>query len=282
MSEEPVGAEAEELAKSVPLQTVVMLGRDHMAADRYAMCSVGDDGRTVCSLSLGGLAAIPRKGGTQVPNEDCLVAADFGSIAFHAVADGHRGYRASHKLVELIAGRLDGADSIRTLVRTCGWLHGQEPQEEEDARRPTGIKDISRTTATLCAIDRESGTVEGWSLGDSAVYHLSLTHGISRLNEPNTVYVTPFQTDPVDPGSLQHFRAAVHPGDILLSCSDGVFECHYGSPETSISLDDLESLFFRFSGDVDAYVAAVSRDALRGVRGNPGGQDNIAVIATVA
>lgn len=263
------------MAESAPLPTVLLLGQDHLAADRYAMCSVGDDWKTVCSISLGGLDAIPRKGGTQVPNEDCLFAADFGTTAFHAVADGHKGHRASHSLIERVADLVDSPGAVTAPFRTNDWIYEDIPED------PPEEGDISRTTAALCAIDRERLTAQGWSVGDSAVFHLSLAHGIRRLNESNTVYVSPFQAEPLGAGSVTRFQVDVRPGDAILTCTDGVFECHYGSPATSLLPDDLESLFIRYSADIDAYVAAISHDSLMGVRGNPGGQDNIALIATI-
>ena len=110
---------------------------------------------------------------------------------------------------------------------------------------------------------------------------LSAERGIQRLDAPDEQYVSPGRGVGPELAATKRFRSLVRPGDVILSCSDGVFECHYGSPETSLTLADLESLFIRFSGDVVAYVEAISHEALMGVRGNPGGQDNIAIVASV-
>lgn len=257
---------------SSPPQSVLLLGRDHPGVDRFAMRSVGNQGRTVCSISLGGLEAVARKGGASVPNEDGLFAADFGPSAFHAIADGHRGHFASHEVIERVARMVSGEVDLTAPLRSLDWLEAPILKQSPE--------NASATTLSLCAIDRERGAVEGWSAGDSAVFHLSPERGIQRLDSPDDDYVSPGRGAVPKRSATQRFAAAVRPGDLILSCSDGVFECHYGSPETSLGPADLESLFIRFCGDVDAYVEAVSHSALMGVRGHPGGQDNIAIIAS--
>lgn len=237
------------------------------------MCAVGEAHQTVCSISLGGLEAIARKGGTSVPNEDALFAADFGPIALHAVADGHRGHFASHEAIERVAELITEPSALAKALHSLDWLTSPTPEPDPE--------DTSATTLSLCVIDRANGKLEGWSAGDSAVFHLNLTKGVRRLDTPDTAYLSPRDETPPTNAAPHRFEATVRPGDVILSCSDGVFECHYGSPETSLTLADLESLFIRFSGDVDAYVEAISHDALMGVRGNPGGQDNIAIVASV-
>lgn len=261
------------LAESGPLSRVVLLGRDHLDANHRTTCVVGHERRTACSISLGGHDAIARKAGASVPNEDSLFAADFGASALHAVADGHRGHLASHEAIRRVADEVTGPETLTALLRSLDWLTAPDPAQDPE--------DTSATTLSLCAIDRVRGEVEGWSTGDSAVFHLSAERGIRRLDAPDKNFVSPGRSAVPERGATQRFQSAVRPGDVILSCSDGVFECHYGSPETSLTLADLESLFIRFSGDVVAYVEAISHEALMGVRGHPGGQDNIAIVASV-
>lgn len=249
----------------------MLLGQDHLAADQYAMCSVGTQRSTVCSISLGGVDSVSRKGGTQVPNEDGLFAADFGDRAFHAVADGHKGHNASHWLIRRVHRLVTGAKSVNEPLRHFGWLAIEETEADSDP---------SRTTASLCSIDRTRGIIEGWSVGDSAVFLLSVERGVTQLNQPQATYIFPLAGPDINASQVSRFEHDVRPGEVVLTCTDGVFECNYGSPATSITPAELEALFIRYSSNVDAFVEAVTRDALMGVRGNPGGQDNIAIVAT--
>ncbi|MEM8712289.1 MAG: hypothetical protein AAGG01_15165, partial [Planctomycetota bacterium] len=83
--------------------SLALYGEDHLEPDAYAMSGVGlpSSGRplTTCAISVGSVAALSRKGGTEVPNEDCLYALDDGRFIVHVVADGHHGHQASHELV---------------------------------------------------------------------------------------------------------------------------------------------------------------------------------------
>ncbi len=59
-------------------------------------------------------------------------------------------------------------------------------------------------------------------------------------------------------------------------------ECHYREPATSVRPDDIADTAAYVSFDPLETVRAVGELALAGVRGNPGGQDNIALIASRA
>ena len=67
----------------------------------------------------------------------------------------------------------------------------------------------------------------------------------------------------------------------LLLCSDGIMECHYRSPQTSISPAHLRELDQPGVSSRE-FVEKLVQMALRGVDGNPGGQDNIVVISAEA
>ncbi|MEL6713436.1 MAG: hypothetical protein AAFP86_06665, partial [Planctomycetota bacterium] len=74
--------------------SVLLLGADHADAGAIAERRIG---ASACALSVGGPAAVERKRGADVPNEDALFAGDDGTRALHVVADGHWGHAASHE-----------------------------------------------------------------------------------------------------------------------------------------------------------------------------------------
>ena len=71
------------------------------------------------------------------------------------------------------------------------------------------------------------------------------------------------------------------PGDLVVAFTDGVDECHYGKPESSVRIDHVAELFGVVSS-VEVFVEALGALALSGVDGHPGGQDNLAIAATEA
>lgn len=253
-------------------QIVTLLGSDHLVPDQYAMCSVGDDWLTYCSISLGSVEALARKGATDVPNEDSLFAADFGDRAVQVIADGHKGHEASHEIVERIADLVQDSSSVYEPLRTLDWCVG--PFDEYASR-------TSRTTVTVTALDRQRKVLSGLSLGDSSVFLLRLSEGVRRLNPSTANYLAPWAEEPPALSNIVRFKIDLAEGDIVLSCSDGLTECHYGQPATSITEADLETIRIQYGGDLDRFVEELSKTALKGVRGNPGGQDNVTIVATL-
>ena len=64
--------------------------------------------------------------------------------------------------------------------------------------------------------------------------------------------------------------------------SDGIDECHYGKPETSVTPQIMVELWRETGNELEAYVRRLVELALSGVDRHPGGQDNVAVIAALA
>jgi hypothetical protein len=88
-----------------------------------------------------------------------------------------------------------------------------------------------------------------------------------------------------DRSSLLHgsaFKFSAEPGDLLLAYTDGIDECHYRSPRTSVRPGHVSALAAGVGNDPLATVDGLCRLALGGVDGNPGGEDNIAIIAASA
>ena len=256
-----------------------LFGESHGTPGTFGISVVGGPlsgfGATACGLSAGGDAMVERKGPSLVINEDCVLALDDGRRAIHAVADGHEGHEASHATVELLGHVLGAAGPSITPEEVLGRLH---PLAVERGFRDDG----SRCTLSLVMLDRDEGTLEGFCLGDSAVFLGNAESGVRRVVAPNTFYMAPWDLGSLGMPPSAHFRIPVRPGDWIVTCSDGVHECRYETPDQSIGADDLETLMIRANRSPEHLVDAVVRVALEGVRGHGGGEDNIGVVASIA
>jgi hypothetical protein len=77
------------------------------------------------------------------------------------------------------------------------------------------------------------------------------------------------------------FEFASRPGDVMVMHTDGVDECHYRNPASSIRPAHIIELVDRFGVNPAMLATEVAESALVGVDGNPGGQDNIAVVVAI-
>ena len=75
------------------------------------------------------------------------------------------------------------------------------------------------------------------------------------------------------------FQFLTKPDQLLLVFTDGVDECHYRSPETSVTGEHIADIVRRVDDEPLRAANDITSLALAGVDGNPGGQDNIAIIA---
>lgn len=245
------------------------------------MCSVGALRSTLpataCALSVGGIAALPRKGGTEVPNEDCLYAFDDGRRAVHIVADGHHGHEASHDLIEALAAAFDAHGP--TLAPTEAIRLAYESSTA--ARAAEATRPSARTTLLIAVIDRREGRLEGVTIGDSAIFLGSLDAGVRRIIHSTSTYAAPWDRASLEVPPTSHFSLPISPGEWVITCTDGVTECNYGKPENSIQAADLETLIIRAASLPDHLVESLAALALTGVNGHPGGEDNIAIVASV-
>jgi len=260
--------------------SAALFGEDHGNIDQFGLSVVGGplsgNSATACGLSAGGQGVLTRKGPSRVLNEDCVLAFDDGRRVIQAVADGHHGHEASHLTVELLAAIVEESGTTLSPEKVLEQLHPRWV----DAN--SGASDGSRCTLALLTIDRGEGVMEGVSLGDSGIFLGNMESGVRRVVPPNTFYTAPW-----DPGShgippSASFRVPVKSGDWVVTCSDGVHECRYETPEDSLGMDDLEALMIRAGRSPEIFVETAVRLALEGVRGNPGGEDNIGLVASVA
>ena len=86
----------------------------------------------------------------------------------------------------------------------------------------------------------------------------------------------------LDPRHASSFAFEAAPGELVLAFTDGINECHYRYPETSVSPQHLQSLLAEIGAEPERYARRLVEMALAGVGGHPGGQDNIALVVVRA
>lgn len=266
-----------------PSKIAALFGEDHGTVDAFGLTLVGGplsgDSPTACAISAGGAGMLRRKGASPVLNEDCAFAFDDGRRVIHAIADGHHGHEASHRTVELLAAMVEGSKGLITPEEALAQLHalwleaGGEAEAEGDG---------SRCTLAILSIDRGEGVLEGVCLGDSGVFVGNMEAGVRRVVPPNTFYMAPWDRGSHGIPPSTHFKVPVRSGDWVLTCSDGIHECRYETPDESIGAEELESLMIRAGRSPEALVESAVMLALAGVRGHQGGEDNLALVASIA
>lgn len=251
---------------------LLMLGRDHGDYGRIESAEIA--GTTAAAISVGADPATEArrfKFDPGVMNEDALCAIEGEGWAGFAVADAHYGPEASHVLLErldTIWSRIRPTD-IEHLGQMIEFLRNGDPPETP-----------SETTLLVVAYDRAARRGFGLSFGDSTFMIVGPQRAPRIVTTPDGRFV-----DTKHVGSLRDgapFRFEAHPGELLLTFTDGVNECHYRQPATSVRPDDIDDAAAFASFEPHASARAIVRLALAGVRGNPGGQDNVAVIASCA
>lgn len=254
---------------STSREQLLLLGEEHSAFDHYEV-SVLADGRSACVLCAGSSAAQVKDLGP-VKNEDALLVIEVGECTLLAVADAHFGPESSHELLERLAGAIDPLPAhplaLLELLPTLA-----DPVESDGH--------ASETTLLIAIVDRSSSSGFGISMGDSSLAVLGLDHPPRIVNSKDGAYARPWVPTSLDPRRANELAFSVRPGELVLAYTDGVDECHYRSPATSVQPHHMEALHIRTGGDPSKFVHELTGLALSGVGGHPGGQDNIAVIAT--
>lgn len=231
------------------------------------------DRSIACAISVGSDPNSPSlvfKGNKDSANEDALfVYADEERIIM-AVADSHFGQWASHTIIAGLYENYRKLTSLEHIYRVfqdiCNTKHN--PNEH------------SETTLTLVSVDSATGGGIGVSFGDSSALLINTT-GVLRQNIKNNNYVSPNRSLSLEAGFANEFEFNVSKGDVLMLFTDGVDECHYGHPETSIQDNHILGMYSKHPDNPALFVSELAMQSLSGVNGNPGGQDNIAIAAAL-
>ena len=254
------------------LGRLLLLGEDYGEYGAVGSTRVGT--HAAAAISVGSSADSPSHQFTadhRVLNEDALCVMEAGSWAGYAVADAHYGPESSHMLIERL-------HQIWAKVRPTDLDHLSQMLEFLRQGDPAGTD--SETTLLVTVYDRVERTGFGISFGDSSFVLVGPGHTARPINGRDSRYVTTRSRSSLRHGTA--FRFAADPGDMLLSYTDGIDECNYRSPATSVQPHHVQTIVQAASGDTLVAANQLTATALRGVDGYPGGEDNIALICANA
>lgn len=251
---------------------ILLLGESYGTWGALAATNVGS--LAAAALTVGSDENSPSKQfkhDAMVDNEDALCVISTPEWAGLAVADAHYGPESSHMLISRLhtVWAKVRPTSLDHLAQMIDFLRQGDPAITE-----------SETTLLIAVYDRETHEGFGISFGDSSFVIVGPSRRAVPVNTLDGRFVST-----ADRGSLRHgspFTFAAAPGELLLAFTDGVDGCHYRNPATSVQPADIEQVAARANNDPLETVTQLSQLALSGVRGNPGGQDNIAVTAATA
>ena len=111
---------------------------------------------------------------------------------------------------------------------------------------------------------------------------LGLEDGARGAGRKNSSYVQPCVPGSFDPRRASEFSFKARPGELVVVFTDGIDECHYRNPATSVRPAHIQALWMRSYGESETFCRELTQLALTGVEGNPGGEDNIALGVTRA
>ncbi|MEC7986166.1 MAG: hypothetical protein VX278_13460, partial [Myxococcota bacterium] len=203
---------------------IQMLGKDHIQYGIYSS-KIIEGNTSLAAMSVGADRKSPSlryKGDKRMPNEDALLLYDDHRFVLHAIADAHFGHSSSHQLIQGLASSLPNTlpsniDELKRFLRSI--------------RHPP-MSCASRTTLMISIFDRKRMEGFGISIGDSSQFLVSQM--VRRLNPHTHRYISPRQLSSLDVHEDETFVFEGNPDSLLVSCSDGVDECHYRAPEKSI------------------------------------------------
>jgi len=211
------------------------------------------------------------------------MAADLDEILM--LGDDHQEY--GHVAIRR-AGALVGAMSVGATPDTpSAQFKGDARNEDALSGRDDGVRArlvvadahfgdqaSALLVESIHRVDRRRGLLDVQWVGDSLA--LLLRAGEQTvLVEPDDFFV---DTESFSHTMMRRRRFAVKSGTAVVVFSDGVNECHYRCPETSLTVGHIGEIFDD-SDSLGSFVDELATQALDGVDGHPGGQDNIAIIA---
>ena len=254
------------------LGRLLLLGREHGTWGAIASTEVGS--LAAASVSVGATPNSPSaqfKYDPQVSNEDAGCVTSHLEWTGLAVADAHYGPEASHMFVERL-------HNIWRKIRPTDLDH--LAQMIEFLRQGDAAITESETTLLVVIYERTSRTGFGISFGDSTFAIAGPNRSATAINARDDRFVSARRRSSLRHGSAFKFDAA--PGELLLAFTDGVDGCHYRNPATSVQVSDIDRIAKRADYDPHKTVRTLTEVALAGVRGNPGGEDNIVALAAKA
>ena len=232
-------------------ETLLLLGRDH-ALPGLVEVAASADGRSACALSAGA----GTRGGKHDPNEDAVLVLDGGRQCLIAVADAHFGASSSHRLLERIAAEV--SPDVPNL-----FLLGEAIESlRDEAADPD---DPSETTLVVVVLQRGQRRGFGIAFGDSSCVVLPRDGEARALAEKRPGFVTLARPAGLAREQGHAFRFLAGSGDLVAVYTDGVDECHYGRPRTSVRLRYVAAAAAETNHDPRTFVERLALTALEGV-----------------
>jgi len=249
-----------------------MLGKDFATHGDIGYCALSEN--ITCAMSIGTeqtVSSLSYDAFCKHSNEDALVAALHDDSILLAVADAHFGDWASDTLITGLSERSHNISDISSIYKILDNLH----ELYSDSTK------ASETTLIAVSINRKTRFCEGISIGDSTAMIINNEH-VKRINLKSHNYASPNYSANMYEAISDEFFFQLSDNDCLVLFTDGVDECHYGHPETSIGDEDILAVYKKFSDDSMKFTSQLTKLALSGVNNYPGGQDNIAIISLFA
>lgn len=253
----------------------LLLGKDELRYGEYRL-ETSTETDVVCTLSVGATPDTPAsaaKGDPALPNEDALLVVDDGVAALAVVADAHFGTAASHELLAWLADRIEAVPrSPRALDRLLrGAVEGSSARSSR-----------SETTLLAVVVRRDLRAGFGVSVGDSVCAVLGDGAPARYVNRLDSRFVRPggrWRGAPIDAAP---FDFELPQAGLVLAYTDGISCCHYDHPGSSIGTAELDGLWGRIGANPRKVASSLTEQALSGLPGAPGGQDNIALVVVPA
>lgn len=259
-------------APDARLGRLLLLGEDYGIYGAVGSTNIGTN--AAAAISVGSAEDSPShrfKYDPDVLNEDSLCVMEAGNWSAYAVADAHYGPESSHQLISRLHnlwGKVRPTD-VDHLGQMLEFLRQGDPADTE-----------SETTLLAVVYDRTTRDGFGISFGDSSFVLTGPEQDAHPINARDNRYVSARSRSSLRHGNPFHFTT--NPGDMMVMYTDGVDECNYRTPETSVQPHHILDIVSSSDHDPLTVANALTALALRGVDGNPGGEDNIAVIVAKA
>ena len=255
-------------------RSALRLGSDYIEFGEYSAGRLSDCSAWVISVGADKYAPSAwAKGEQEFPNEDALLVVEQDGFALLAVADAHFGRQPSHVLLNELAACAEPIPrTMEDLTTVIGRMANREPEQDPAAA----------TSLLVVVYNRGSRAGFGISFADSTFALVGSSGHRTPLDEYSSQFVHLCMPASLHPSGADQFAFTAEPDDLLVAYTDGINECHYHEPETSVTPREMEKAYSRVGADPEAYLRAIVELALKGVAGNPGGEDNIAAVAVKA
>jgi len=257
---------------SAPVAVHLLYGRHHEDYAALELSTISDN--TAATISVGSDVKFIRHSAAKYNvNEDALLVLEDDRHTVLCVADAHFGRESSEDLIATLAGALipvpQNASQLDDVL-------------QELASREKGERYASETTLLICIYDRLFKQAFGISFGDSSLVHIGTGGAATLVNTKSGDFVSPATPSSLNPDTADRFALSLEAGELLIAYTDGIDECCYRDPDRSITLAILAETVQKSGGAPDAVAVELTRLALTGVDGQPGGQDNIVLAVTRA